>query len=106
MMDNEDPAMDPVAGEAQEGEDGSYTIELSVDGSGQITVSVESAADEAGEESAEPGGAPGEPAEAGQSYPDIKSALTAVLQIYKSNGKMVGPNDEKDQIAAGFKGAM
>ena len=96
------PELDPSAAPeaAAPAEDTGYTIEIKVSGDGSITVSSESANEEAGEESAEGG----EAAEAPEGTPvkSIKEALTLVLDIYRNDGQASQGASADDQMNEGF----
>lgn len=96
------PAEDPTAEmpEAPEAE-GGYTICIKVGADGQIYVGLENPAAEAAEspeqEAAEESGL--------QPVKSIKDALTAALEIYRSNGQ--APEDSasmQDEFQSGYKG--
>lgn len=89
--------------EMQEGEvdDGSYCIELTVHPDGTFTVESESAADEAAE-----GGESGEAGETGgQTYSNLKEAMTAILDIVKGGDRepsVIPKATERSQMSAGY----
>lgn len=96
------PAEDPTAAVPEA--EGGYTICIKVGADGQISVGVEDEAAEAqaGAESPEQ-----ESAEESSLQPvgSIKEALTAALDIYRSNGQ--APEDSgamQDEFTSGFKG--
>lgn len=101
MMDDEaSEAPESADAEMQEGEgDGSYCIEITVKPDGTFTVATESADAEAAEG--------GESEEAGESFDNIKDALTAVLDIVKGKGAAtsqapISAAQERAQMMAGF----
>ena len=78
-----------------------YTIEISVDGSGSITVGVEPAADEADEASEGEGGQGENMTPVGS----IKEALAWALEVYRNQGEAQPQDDSEDQMSQGFGGS-
>ena len=90
----------PSAAQPMDADDsGGYTIELEVSPDGKFTVSVESAA----VENAEQPGSEADEGDAGeQEFSDIKSALTAILEIVKNDGKMQPQGADEANFNAGY----
>jgi hypothetical protein len=82
----ETPPMTDPGTDAPDDTSNGYTIEIKVDGSGAITLSVEPAADEAAEEQ-------GEGAESGQPVKNIKEACSLVMDIFNNAGQMTDGGD-------------
>jgi len=94
--------------DADQGASSGYTIELHVDGTGAISVSVEpDGADEADASAAPPDGS-GAPMEGeedqdeAQPVPNIREAVKLILDIYKNAGQMQDNSGDMDQMAQGY----
>lgn len=105
-QDPED-AQDGGADESQE--QGGYVIMIHVDGSGKLSVGVESDQEEAAEGETPGDGSELQEQQQGQSDDDmvpcssIKEALTTALEIYKADGQM--PAEADDNFQQGFSGS-
>jgi hypothetical protein len=94
-MAQEEMMEEPMEGESN----GSRFIEIEIRADGTFRVGEESSSYEAAEEQGAE--AAGETKEEGKSYPDIKSALTAVLALVKGT-EPVDAAGEKSAMAEGF----
>lgn len=110
-------AADPLAGAgdasgapAPDDMSGGFTIKINVDAQGGITVGVEAAGEESGEEQ----GAQGadvdaeQPDDGAQPVPSLKEALRLIADIYNNKGQMTpagAPGAEQSAAADAFSAA-
>lgn len=85
-------AEEPMEGDSAEN---GYSVELYVSADGQMTISVESAAEEAAQHE-------GNPTEGGTPVAGLKEAVQMIMDIVKNNGKMPDSNEGEADFSEGF----
>jgi hypothetical protein len=78
-----------------DGTSNGFSVELYVGADGQMSINVESAAEEADQHG-------GDPMEGGTPVAGLKEAIQMIMDIVKNNGKMTDPAEGDAEFSEGF----